>query len=75
MTLETRQLDTDTRDYYREAIAYLNAHFTTQEAMEQRIGVHLLDYCQSVGATLDEPSPGNFVIYGRGLVAPKGGAQ
>jgi hypothetical protein len=75
MTLETRQLDTDKRDYYREAIAYLNAHFTTQEAMEQRIAVHLLDYCQQAGAMLDEPRPGEFVIYGRGLLAPKVSAR
>lgn len=71
MTLTIKQIETDKRDYMKEALAYLNTCFRTQEDMEQRIGVHLLDYVASVGASLDEPAPGDFIIYGAGLRAPQ----
>ncbi len=66
MTLVVRQREDDKQDYMREAVAYLNKNFRTQEDMEQRIGIHLLDFATRAQCMLDEPSPGQFVLIARG---------
>lgn len=71
MTLEIYQLTEDKRDYYGECVAYLNARFCGEDDMESRIGFHLCEYAASVGARLEEPTPGQFCIVARGAVIPK----
>ena len=66
MTLTVKQRVEDKQDYMREAVAYLNDNFRTQEDMEQRIGIHLLDFAKCMGCVLDEPAPGQFVLIARG---------
>ena len=62
LSIETKQVDTDERDYLTESIDYLNSVFTTPESMEQRAGVHLMDYCTKIDKGVVSETNGNFLL-------------
>ncbi len=66
MTIGALQREEDGRDLITEAVAYLNSKWRGQEDMEQRIAIHLLDFCGFRGFTLEEPTPGEFIINATG---------